>query len=293
MAQTVKRNYSKFSRWRIRQLSNVRALLHERRKVIFIHVPKTAGSAVRAHLRVCLGSNASGRSIGLNDVPFEDRPIETRLAAAQKAQFVHGHLDWRSVEHLGRSEAFTFTFLRAPRARLFSLYGFMTSLPDWIDERMERHRRLIVLCRGKTPQQLAASRDPTILAHVDNYMVRQLAGSVQDYPVAPDAWPQLLERAKRNLISLDFVGLQESFDRDFAHILKELNLPGGGSFKTINGTLRRAKADLEIDPALYEWDQKLFDWASAHVRSREASRASSVDEGASVVRRFATRILSL
>lgn len=292
MAQTVKRNYSKFTRWRIRQLSNFRAVLQKRPKVIFIHVPKTAGSTVRAHLRVCLGSDGSGRSVGLTDVPFEDRPIETRLAAAQKAQLVHGHLDWHSVEHLDRSEAFTFTFLRAPRDRLFSLYGFMTSLPDWIDERMERHKRLIALCRGKTPQQLALSRDPVILAHVDNYMVRQLAGSVQDYPVAPEAWPQLLERAKRNMASLDFVGLQENFDRDFAHVLKELNLPRGGSFKTINGTLRKAKADLDIDPALYEWDQKLFDAASAHARSQKASRPSSDEAGASAVRRFATRILS-
>jgi hypothetical protein len=110
------------------------------------------------------------------------------------------------------------------------------------------------------------SRDPLILAHADNYMVRQLAGSIQDYPVAPGAWPELMERAKRNLASLDFVGLQENFDRDFAFILKELNLPKGGTFKAINSTIRKAKAQLEIDPSLYEWDQRLFDAALARYR---------------------------
>jgi hypothetical protein len=257
MAQTVKLGYSKFTRWRIRQVSNLRAMLRKRPQVIFIHVPKTAGSTVRAHLRVCLGSNASGRSVGLTDIPFADRPVETRLTAAKEAHLVHGHLDWESVEHLDRSSAFTFTFLREPRARLRSLYGFLTSMPDWVDD--ERVNPLIEACRGKSPQELALSRDPLILAHADNYMVRQLAGSIQDYPVAPGAWPELLERAIRNLASLNFVGLQENFDRDFTFILKELNLPKGGSFKAINSTIRKARSQLEVDPSLYEWDQKLFD----------------------------------
>ena len=47
---------------------------------------------------------------------------------------------------------------------------------------------------------------------VDNYMVRQLSGHLTDYPIPESAWPCLLETAKRNLESMNYVGLQESYE---------------------------------------------------------------------------------
>jgi hypothetical protein len=68
----------------------------------------------------------------------------------------------------------------------------------------------------------------------------------------------LLEKAHKNLESLDFVGLQENFSEDISIVLDRLRLPKAAKFSVINGSPKR-ETEIEVDPALYEWDQKLFD----------------------------------
>lgn len=256
MAKPVREAYSSIERWRLRQLTSLRGVISQRPRIIFIHIPKTAGTTVRAHLRACIGSNSSGRSVGLTDIPFEDAPDESRLDSAMTAQLVHGHMGWESVEKIDPYNAFTFTFLRDPRARLQSLYRHLTTYPRQATNK--RLQKLSDACHGLSPAQLAHSRDPVILSHADNYVVRQLAGCVRDYPVRADEWPALLEKAHKNLDSLDFVGLQENFSQDILIVLDQLNLPKAAKFVALNGSPRK-DCPIEVDPALYEWDQKLFD----------------------------------
>jgi hypothetical protein len=251
MARFVRETYPKLTRWRLRHVSRLRRVLKGRPPIVFIHVPKTAGSAIRAYLRACLGSNSSGRSVGINDVPFQESPITERLDAARSAQFVHGHISWDSVSRLDRPDAFTFTFLRSPKGRLRSLYTYLLRRETW-RERIEK-------AGLKSAADIAAWRDPMVLARADNYMVRQFAGSVRDYPVAPEDWPRLLDRAISNLNSLSFIGYQESFDNDFALVLERLNLPRMGNFAIVNPTAKNVDTDFCIDDSLYYWDQQLYD----------------------------------
>jgi hypothetical protein len=67
-----------------------------------------------------------------------------------------------------------------------------------------------------------------------------------------------LEKACRNIESLDFVGSQENFSEDISIVLDRLRLPKVAKFSVINGS-PKSKTEIEVDPALYEWDQKLFD----------------------------------
>src|SRR5260221_11192151 len=96
---------------------------------------------------------------------------------------------------------------------------------------------------------------PDILAHADNYVVRQVSGRVVDYPIAPDALPSLVQKAVTNLQSLGFVGFQENFNEDVSIVLDRLNLP-----KIQCSALNispKATSRIDVDPALYKWDQEL------------------------------------
>ena len=256
MAKAVREAYSRIERWRLRQVTNLRGLIGQRPRIIFIHIPKTAGTTVRAHLRACIGSNSSGRAVGLTDIPFEDAPDPSRLDSGLSAPLVHGHMGWESVARLDPGNAFTFTFLRDPQSRLRSLYRDLARYPSQPANR--RLQKLTAACFGLSPQQLAHSSDPVIRSHADNYVVRQLAGCVRDYPIGAGDWPGLLEKAHKNLESLDFVGLQENFSEDISIVLDRLRLPKAAKFSVINGSPKR-ETEIEVDPALYEWDQKLFD----------------------------------
>lgn len=251
MSKFVRESYPRLTRWRLRHVSRFRRVLKGRPQIVFIHVPKTAGSAIRAYIRACLGSNSSGRSVGINDLPFQESPIMERLEAARLAQFVHGHISWESVRRLDRPGAFTFTFLRSPKGRLRSLYTYILTRETW--------REKIEKAGLKSAADIAASRDPMILARADNYMVRQFAGSVRDYPVAPEDWPRLLDRAISNLRSLSFIGFQENFENDFAVVLEKLNLPRVGNFAIVNPSPQNVDTNFCIDDNLYYWDQQLYD----------------------------------
>lgn len=192
----------------------------------------------------------------MTEIPLEERRPQSRIDFARQARLVHGHMDWRTVEQIDPDKAFTFTFLREPRERLISHYHVLPLLTETLAD--SRLKCVAKAAHGRSPVELARSRDPIILAHIDNYMVRALAGSVHDYPIACADWPKLFDRALTNLRSLNFVGFQDSFDSDFATLLERLNLPQTRDFKPLNRR-QASKEHLDINPAFYEWDQKLVD----------------------------------
>src|SRR5256885_15637394 len=118
MSKSVRRAHSRTERWRLRQVTNLKGLIYRRPRIIFIHIPKTAGTTLRAFLRSCIGSNSSGRSVGLTDTPFEEPHGEARVRAALTAELVHGPIGWNTIEMVWPPRRFTVTFLGDPRGPL-------------------------------------------------------------------------------------------------------------------------------------------------------------------------------
>jgi hypothetical protein len=242
------------ARWFLRQETILRGLANPRPRMIFIHIPKTAGTTLGAFLRSCIGPNSSKRSVGLTDTPFEEAHSEARVQSALTAQLVHGHMGWNTIEKIEPQRGFTFTFLRHPRARLDSLYRDLATYST--TRGSDRLQKIICASAGKTPEQLARSRDPVILSHTDNYVVRQLAANVLEYPISPSRWETLTEIALAHLQSIDFVGTQETFQTDVEYLIERLNLP---RYNLTRQNASPRSEPFEIDPALYEWDLKLYE----------------------------------
>ena len=166
----------------------------------------------------------------------------------------------------------------------------MTNYPT--DHLTEAVMARVERCRDMSQLDMFTTADLDLRNMIDNYMVRQLAGRLIDYPVRESEWPALLETAKRNLRRLNHIGFQETYDVDFGRILADLNLPRLAAIPRDNATdevVKRAwvkgKTHRE-DPSevlaamapLVRWDEALYEYAR-QLRSNEVHRESNSSTG--------------
>ena len=184
----------------------------------------TGGMTVQEYLMHCFGGKRGGRRCKLNEIYVNRPPSDRKIEKARKSRFVCGHFSWASIERFGRGEGdYIFTFLREPRSRLRSFHRFMTNYPE--DHLNENVQDRVKMCQNMSQCDMFTTANLDLRNMIDNYMVRQLSGHLTDYPIQESAWPSLLETAKRNLESMNYVGLQETYEADFAVIMRELNMP--------------------------------------------------------------------
>jgi hypothetical protein len=226
------------------------------------------------YLTSCFGGKRSGKRCKLSEIYLSQPPSERKIERGQRSRFVCGHFSWACLERIGlRDSDYIFTFLREPRSRLNSFYRVMTNYPT--DHLTDAVMARVARCRNMSQLDMFTTSDLDLRNMIDNYMVRQLAGRLIDYPFMECEWPKLLEIAKRNLRRLNYIGLQETYESDFRRILHELNLPCLPVIPRHNATndvIKRAwfksKTHRE-DPSdiaaamapLVRWDQELYDYA--------------------------------
>jgi hypothetical protein len=186
-------------------------------RVVFLHLPKTAGSSVNAYFKARLGGSWRGQALTVTDAALA-RPGMARLAAG--ARFVGGHFGAGALEAVG-PDAFRFTVLRDPLERLASAWRFFQS-----------HRRRELHMPFDRIEAALASDHPRVVAALDNVMARQLSGGASG---SGDA--AVVAAAAETLRGLDRVAWQGSFDADFAEILAALGLPPAPAPLRANVTL--------------------------------------------------------
>ena len=88
------------------------------KKVIFLHIPKTAGQSCYHFLDQCFSADEV--------CPARENYQLVGYSIAQLRQFrvFRGHLDWSSLDCVAQ-DAFVFTILREPRERIVSFYFFL------------------------------------------------------------------------------------------------------------------------------------------------------------------------
>lgn len=246
-------------------------------RVVFLHIPKTAGSSVNAHFKHHLGSTWSGGAVGLNTAAGI---TPAALERARRARYVFGHFGWRTLEAV-RGNAFAFTVLRDPAARIVSLYRFARMRNLATDSGFEP---LMNAARSTGFAEFCRSEDPLVRLFIDNAQARTLAAGYLPEECGIEDAGTMLPAAQAHLQSLDFVALTESLDMDFPALAKRAQLPppraglhrnASGAAEPSTVSLQEARAILGDRIAV---DQALYDFARA-LRREQTGAAEQVNSG--------------
>jgi hypothetical protein len=223
--------------------------------LVYIHVPKTAGTTLKAVLEAYAGPEgmfSAYPGAGFAHPRLEDwrkLPIESK----SRIKVVAGHYQYDAFKStINSAEVKYMTFLRDPIDRIISLYKHhMASDPAF------KSKPVSLL-------KFIGSSDSGISIQLRNHQVRMLAGIPQNIGLTREH----LRRAVHNMNSeFLLVGLTESFDKGLIALSQKLGMPLA-SLNRLNvsrdSTDRGYYSDAEIDRIreLNGLDYELYD----HVR---------------------------
>jgi len=230
--------------------------------VIFLHVPKTAGTTLHHILERCYPRNQI--------CSFKDPNYRSELENFQKLstekreayRLIKGHLSFGFHRHLpGRSTYIT--FLREPVARTLSFYHYARSHPE--------HYLYPLLGDDHVDLKILLRRRTATTHELFNLQTSMVAGDEWDDPERP-ADRAALKRAKQNLRShFDVVGLTEEFDTSLRLLRRRFGWKV--RFYTRKNVTRRKDQIDNLDPEthsllreanaldieLYQFARELFD----------------------------------
>lgn len=169
-----------------------------RRRIVFMHIPKCAGSSVNMLFKSQYGSGRSKHVVIINDFA---KDYSERLRRAKDALFVGGHFGFETLEKI-RGDAYVLTVLRDPFERLRSIYGHLRT----------RSSRASAWIGDMSLEDFVANEDARVLHHTDNVMARMLAASHDRRRVAGWDHALLAQAALQNLKTFDHVGFCDALD---------------------------------------------------------------------------------
>lgn len=225
------------------------------RPLLFLHIEKTAGTAVYKHL--------------MNRFPgdkFLDRVHlpELREQDPSHYEFVRGHIDFGYVARF-KYRPMILTILRDPLERTLSAISYYAawSKPTLVETPISRFRELV----QRQPLHELLDREPELSKQVlCNIQTRALLASrpTGDPAANSEAW---LTEAQDNLSQCDIVGLSERLDDSLKTLERQFGWQGLTPVPRRNVTKQRLRAD-GVDPRvlarLREWnqlDQRLYQFA--------------------------------
>jgi len=198
--------------------------------VIFVHIPKTAGTS----LRVVIERNFDKKDIFTVDGrdPQKSVKLFNNLKSTDKASFslVQGHVEFGAIKDLPHKQIKYITFVRDPVERVLSYYSYILS---------DAYRRpQAAMAESISLKDYLLSKSDW---QINNHQTRMIAGNVP--PVYGACNEEVLERAKNNIINhFHFVGIAERFDESILSMSKSLGwkIP---FYKKLNITSKRITQD--------------------------------------------------
>jgi len=233
----------------------------EPQRYFFVHVPKTAGTALFVRLRHQFGYMAvypTPEYEGHLDTSISvDLMVERFERHRDRIQVITGHFPLCAAERLGVPVS-TFTVLREPVERTLSF--------------LRQQQRETPRFTGMSLEQIYDD-DDFRWSLLTNYMVRQFSIELREFRDGPQWFDEeRIDMAKANLEAMDVVGLQDDFE-DFCRALEARFGWDLGEPVRINQTTPEP-----VDPSFRERvaednfaDVELYRFAADLVRGRRQS----------------------
>lgn len=251
--------------------------------LIFLHIPKTAGTSFNALLErhfapdEVVPYHTAGLPVSETATLIGDTPAEQ----LRRYRYLATHLDYSVHEHFPQTPIFI-TMLRHPIERVLSNFAHL-----------KRHRtRLYDVVKHMSLQDFLTS--PETRDQYYNRQTCQLAGVTlePDSPLPPDE--SLLETAKQHLEKMVFVGLQEHFAAS-VHLLnhtfgwsdpyyewRNVSQQRVGWFEQPRDTMVLLTETNRLDLALYRHAEGLFNRRLERMLGqlgRKADELSAIEQG--------------
>jgi hypothetical protein len=173
-------------------------------KLLFVHIPKTAGTSLRLFLESQVGGNVypDAQELAADGRIYQHWPLF--VAKFRSARLVRGHLPYHQLITLYSHKPFTMTVLRHPLRRAIS--------------ELLHHKRL------GTEGTKALSLDEMVLSHREYYKPQwHYLGATPDAALA-------------NLAQFDWVGVQEHFEGGLQQLTRLLGCPMPARPPKVNAT---------------------------------------------------------
>lgn len=209
-------------------------------RIGFLHLEKTAGSALGAALQDCFHPLQICPLRPTEILPASDPGAQ---AQARRWSLLWGHYDLPRLLALD-PDRFLIAFFREPGARLVSLYNFWRQVAPAEIRRSERSAG-VRLAQELSFRDFLRSDHPVVVDAVDNYYVRRLTGLYREDhgcdPLLADEAAALAEGCAA-LSRLDFVGVTERLDEGVRVLGRMLDFAPPRTVPRLNAS-RRAEGD--------------------------------------------------
>jgi hypothetical protein len=193
--------------------------------VVFLHVPKTAGSSL---------ANMLAANFAPERVYRPKLHGELKVQAAHELaefDFIGGHFDWSELAAIPGPIQIV-SLLREPVQRALSLYRYFRA-HTWAFGVEELGSRGVEFAKSLNMDEFFATAPPDVLGGFENAVARQLAGAgcwkLDRGFTIPDR--EVARICRRHIDQMSFCGVTEHFDATTAAILRSLALPATASLR--------------------------------------------------------------
>lgn len=194
-------------------------------KIIFLHIPKTAGQSVHAALVNAFGAEA------VCPARVNDQLRRMSISELNRYQVFSGHFDWSLLDCI-RGPKYVFTILREPIDRILSFYFYLRGEAEKLpaDQRDSPERQGLKAAFELSPRDYFLGGAPHLRRflddHYDNFYTYYFAGRhyesrgqlVGQITRGELSREQVLQMAKDNLTLLDDVFTVDNMGAVFSAI---------------------------------------------------------------------------
>lgn len=138
--------------------------MDKHKKIVFLHIPKTAGQSVHQFLLDAFPG------VPVCPARVNEQLIGLSRKELNRYQIFSGHLDWSALDCV-EGEVFTFTILREPMERILSFYYYLRKSAAGIDpaELRSPHRTGMWYALNATPYEYLVDPKCPIRGFIDSH----------------------------------------------------------------------------------------------------------------------------